>query len=81
MPFEIVSDNQDVYRGSRNLRLLNQNDGWPFISDVTIWDDGRYEVDMYVLGAERKHFRKDQVEMILEVDKLLKELPVTTNDA
>lgn len=75
MPFKIISDISNKYCETRNLRLLDQNDNWPIVCDVTIHHDGKYETTMYSLGRESVHFSKGNIEIVLEVDKIVKELP------
>jgi hypothetical protein len=75
MPFKIISDISNKYRETRNLRLLDQNNDWPIICDVTIHKDGKYEITMYPLGDKSIHFSKGNIEVVLEVDKIVKELP------
>lgn len=78
MPFQIISDSVDKYTETRNLRLLNQNDGWPFVCDVAIRKDKTYEFARYSLDHEATHFSRDEISAILEIDNLLKELPEIT---
>jgi hypothetical protein len=75
MPLEIVSDKYNQYRQVRELRLLDQNNGWPFACDIAIYETGNFDLTIYCLGHETTRISTTNTKLVLEVDKFLKELP------